>query len=368
MVDVEKVTMIQACQNKKTALLAQSSLPLRVAVVLNGNARAVNEKLIRKVKQIVPKDSLYISRSLEQAKFIARHIVNKRYQVVLCGGGDGTFSQCVTDVMALHPTELPAFGVLRLGTGNALASVLGASSSNLRGMASDLDQARIPGSQTELPLLRVEQRVAPFAGLGLDSMILSDYNQTKRRLEGTPLSALGKGGAGYAIAVASRSFWRYLLQPLPQVTIRNEGAIAYRMDLEGSPIGSPIPRGGVLYKGPVGLAAASTIPCYGFGLKLFPQAMKRRDRFQLRVASLDLLSMVANLPGLYVGKHSDSRIYDYFCTAISIAVTSATPFQIGGDEVGKRQGVHIGLTHVKATLGRKAIKTEQEKPSFARAS
>jgi len=321
----------------------------RVAIVLNGNARSVTDHVVRDLRQVIQDETLFISNSLEQSRFIARHIVNRGFDVVLCGGGDGTFSQCITDILALRPATPPAMGVLRLGTGNALANVLDASRPNLKGLVADLRRARQPEARVDLALLRIEGRLAPFAGVGLDSLVLSDYNITKGSLRKTPLAALGEGAAGYALAIATRSLWRFMLQPQPEVIIRNEGATAWRMDLQGRPVGRPVRRGGVLYAGPVAIAAASTIPFYGFGLRLFPQTALRQDRFQLRVGNVDALTVLPRLPALFRGEFEDPRIHDFFCSAISIQIRGgATPFQIGGDEVGRRATVQIGMTTIRA--------------------
>jgi diacylglycerol kinase family enzyme len=330
---------------------AVSNRPQKVAVVLNGNAKAVTDRVIRDLRQVVQDESLFISTAIDQAKFIARHIVNKDYDVVLCGGGDGTFTQCLTDIIALQPRRLPAMGVLRLGTGNALANMLGASPPNLKGLMADLRRAREAETWIDLPMLRVEGKLAPFAGVGLDSLILSDYNAHKELLKKTPLAVLGQGSAGYALSIATRSLWRFMLEPKPEVVIRNEGVTAWRMNLQGRPIGPPVPRGGILYSGPVAIAAASSIPFFGLGLRLFPQADQRTDRFQLRVGDIDPFSVLTQLPALFRGELDDPRIHDFFCTAISIHMASPTPFQVGGDEVGRRTSVQIGLTRIPAVRG-----------------
>jgi diacylglycerol kinase family enzyme len=332
--------------NPTDAVPAHAS-PLRVAVVLNGNAKAVNEALVRQLSHVVDREGLFVSRSVEQSRFISRTIINRGYDVVVCAGGDGTFSQCVTDLLALHPRRVPAFGILRLGTGNALATTLGASQPDALGLAVDLHRASLPEAQIDLPLLRVEGRLAPFAGIGLDSLILEDYNRTKAMLARARLDQL-QGSAGYALSIATRSLWRFAFERWPVLTVRNEGAPTQRIDLRGRAIGPLIKRGGVIFRGPAGIAAASTVPYYGFGLKLFPQARQRDDRFQLRLSTLPAFEVLAGLPALFRGELNDERIQDYHCTAVSIAVESPTPLQIGGDEVGRRSQVHLGLTHIRA--------------------
>jgi diacylglycerol kinase family enzyme len=326
---------------------ARFAAPLRVAVVLNGNARAVNEALVRELSQVVDGQALFVSRSMEQSRFIARTIVNRGYDVVVCAGGDGTFSQCVTDLLALHPRRIPAFGILRLGTGNALATTLGASEPDALGLAVDLHRASLPEAQIDLPLLRVEGRIAPFAGVGLDSLILEDYNRTRALLARACLRQL-QGSAGYALSIATRSLWRFAFERWPVLTVRNEGAPTQRIDLHGRAVGPLIGRGGVIFHGQAGIAAASTIPYYGLGLKLFPQARQRDDRFQLRLATMPAFEIVTRLPALFRGELDDPRIQDYHCSAVSIAVERPAALQIGGDEVGRRSQVQIGLTTVRA--------------------
>ena len=99
----------------------------RVAVVVNGRAKQVTEELVETLDQIVQSGDLFVSRSLDEGKDIARIIVERGYPTVLTGGGDGTFVQMVSWVVR-SAEELgkpfPRFGLLKLGTGNALAWVL----------------------------------------------------------------------------------------------------------------------------------------------------------------------------------------------------------------------------------------------------
>jgi len=324
----------------------------RVAIVLNANARAVTDDVIRRVHSLaIDHNDIFVSRSLEHAKFIAHQIVRHRYDAVVSGGGDGTFSQVVSDIAALRPRRMPAFGVLRLGTGNAMATALGAADSSVRGMGADLNRTRDPRAERDLNMLTVDGRVAPFAGVGVDSLILSDYNAVKRSVSGTPLSNMMQGGAGYAAAIATRSFWRFTLGSLPVVTIRNDGLPADRVDLQGQAIGAPIPRGGIIYNGPVAIAAASTIPYYGLGLRAFPQVDQRTDRFQLRVANVGALDLVMRMRSVFRGTYDHPRLHDFLCTSVTIEVNQPTPFQVGGDEIGTLRELHIGMRRLRAVCG-----------------
>src|SRR3954465_4247620 len=111
----------------------------KVAVLLNANARNVSEGLKRELENFVPPEDLYFSRCFEDARLIARHVLDKGYRTILTGGGDGTFVgyvNCLFEVaqqplgasargalklqpIPAHALWMPRFGVLKLGTGNA---------------------------------------------------------------------------------------------------------------------------------------------------------------------------------------------------------------------------------------------------------
>src|SRR5262250_2597745 len=100
--------------------------PDRIAVVVNGNARSVTRDVISTLDQIMLGGDLFVSRRLEEGPELARTIVN---------GGDGTFTTVLTDVVREARRQnkpLPRFGFLKLGTGNALAWVVGASGAKRR--------------------------------------------------------------------------------------------------------------------------------------------------------------------------------------------------------------------------------------------
>jgi len=320
-----------------------------IAVVLNANAKAVDEQLIRDLKGLLQDETLFVSHSLEQGRFIARHLVNRRFDVVLCGGGDGTFTQVVSEVARLRPAAMPAFGALQLGTGNGIGEALGAGR-GLSGLAADLRAAREPARLT-LPLLEVEGKLTPFAGVGLDALILQDHKAVREALGHTPLRPATRGALGYAVAIATRSIWRYAARPLPRVLIRNQGAEARYLDHTGRAVGPAIGRGEVIYSGPVTVAAASTIPYYGFSCRLFPFADRLVDRFQLRLGRVSTAAILAQLPALFRGEFRSDRLWDFACSAISIESAEGAPLQLGGDLIGPRQRVTLGLRHVPAVGG-----------------
>ena len=157
----------------------------RIAVVVNGNAKAVNAEVIDTLDQILSAGELFISRRVEEGRYIARTLVERGYGTVLLGGGDGTFTVMVSDIVreARRQGKVPPrFGLLRLGTGNALAWVIGATSAKRGGLQVDLERLRGDAGSRPIRLVEVEEYLAPFAGFGIDALVLRDYERVKKTI------------------------------------------------------------------------------------------------------------------------------------------------------------------------------------------
>ena len=60
----------------------------KVAVLLNANAKRVNEKVRRTLSHVVPEGDLFLTRTFEEARAVAETVVERRYQTVFTGGGE----------------------------------------------------------------------------------------------------------------------------------------------------------------------------------------------------------------------------------------------------------------------------------------
>src|SRR5205807_1259610 len=107
----------------------------RVAVLLNANARKVTDRVVRTLSHAVPEGDLFLSRSELDCRRIAQAVLDRRYHTLFLGGGDGTFMSFVNEILNQidvrrrhHASQpLPRFGVLKLGTGNSVATLVKAS-------------------------------------------------------------------------------------------------------------------------------------------------------------------------------------------------------------------------------------------------
>jgi len=319
----------------------------RTAVLLNANARQVTDRVRRGLARIVPSDDLFLSRSPEEARHIAETVVARRYGTVFTGGGDGTFVHWVNSILdgaERQRAPAPRFGVLALGTGNAVAEAVGARrDDHLRDL-----QAFLCGSALRtrrLDLVACEGRRTPFAGLGIDAAILNDYNWLKGKLRGGAFDGLGSGIPGYGLAIALRSAPRFLLERRPAYCeIVNTGRAAWRLDGRGHPVGLPVGPGELLYAGPCLMAAASTVPFYGFGLKAFPYAASRAGMMQVRVAGgIPISTLLANVPRIWSGQFAHPGLHDFHAERVHVSFERPIPLQLGGDAAGWRAELGLGM-------------------------
>ena len=324
----------------------------RIAVVVNGNAKSVSDEVIGTLDQILDGGDLYVSKRIEDAGEIAKSLLDRGYGTILTGGGDGTFTTVVTSVVReaeRREVPLPRFGLLRLGTGNSLAWVVGASPTaagprGARALSADIARLRADAGSRPLPLVEVEGVLSPFCGFGVDANVLRDYGATKQMLARGPLRKYAPGMLSYTVAALTRTLPQYLFKPTPHCRVINRGSEVRRIGKNGEAVGAPIAAGGVLYEGPATIAAVSTIPYYGFGFRMFPFAGERGDRAQLRISTVATVPFVRNFPDIWRGTYADpERLFDYYVDDVEIEMDPPTSFQIGGDIQGERERVRVRL-------------------------
>jgi hypothetical protein len=346
--------MLVQSTRPRRALLAPEALPEpKVAVLLNFNAKRVTAKVVQRVGHVVPAEDVFVSKTFADADRIAKQVVAGNYTTVFTGGGDGTFvafyNAIQRELEAQGHGRMPRFGILKLGTGNSLANLVGASSTSGDGILDDILRARaneVP-SVRRLDLVRAEGRVAPFVGMGYDAALLNDYNTLKNT------APVGKAflatQAGYLLALAGKTLPHYMLNPRPvqgEIVCQGRGM---KLDADGK-VTHVFNTGDVLYRGGLNIVAAGTVPCYGFNFKMFPFAGKRRGMMQLRASSIAGLTAVANLPSLWKGTWRHPGIHDFLVEGATARFEREMPLQIGGDAEGYRKELTLGLSERSVEL------------------
>ncbi|MFW5921184.1 MAG: hypothetical protein ACOCUS_05035, partial [Polyangiales bacterium] len=227
------------------------------------------------------------------------------------------------------------------------AWVLGAQSSGHKGRGPIVDLARLRTEAGSRPLrmLNVEGTLAPFAGLGIDSIALQHFRDVKAAFERTPvLNKVATGGVAYVTSIVGRTLPGFLLRPHYHVRVVNEGEPVQRLGVDGQPVGAPVEKGEVVYEGPSRMVAMSTIPYWGFGARIFPFADDREDRFSLRVVDINSFDVAMHIREIWKGTYRDDRVHDFLVDRIAVHYDEAMPLQIGGDVVGERSVVEAALS------------------------
>lgn len=321
-----------------------------LAVVLNDNAKRVTPQVRARIHELVPERSIFYSRSLDDSSAIARKVVDARYDAVFTGGGDGTVIQFINDMVATH-APLPALGVLPLGTGNALASMV-SSGDYLHDLETYVLQKQ--ADFQHIGLLQSEGRVFPFAGLGIDARILNDYVHIKKRYaENRVMKPLLQGLGGYLLASFGRTIPQVVGDAMAgrrtSVRVVNRGRLAFRADVEGSPVEEFGP-GQVIYQGEAHMVSAATAPYYGHGMKIFPNSLRHPGYFELRIVFGSIARAVAKLGTVWKGRFVEDGFWSVMAEDVSVEFDRDMPFQIGGDAHGLRKNVQFTLSPTRLRL------------------
>jgi hypothetical protein len=195
-------------------------------------------------------------------------------------------------------------------------------------------------------LIEVDDYLSPFCGFGVDATVLLHKEATKKWMLKTPvLRSYTTGELLYAMTVVTMTLPHYALYTMPHCRVINEGGDAYRVGYNGSIIGAPIPKGSVIFEGKTKIACCSTIPYYGFGLRVFPYAEERDDRMSLRLSTVPVATFLRNFGTIWTGAYHDPKVIDDFLVEdVTIELDPPAPFQIGGDPRGARARARMRLS------------------------
>lgn len=312
----------------------------RTAFVVNANAKCVSDKTVNRLVDLVPAGDLFYSRSKQDSENYFRTILRRGYGRVFSGGGDGTIVNAMNTMRKIAKEEgvehLPAIGVLKLGTGNALGTVVGAKTPWV-----DVNHLVKGGELTCKPMTMVEcddKTLTPFAGIGYDGEILNDYREVKEQHEGKPTAKLMKTVFGYLWAAITRTARRHLRGPMQHVRVTS-ASDAYKMvHQDGRDLEVKIPAGEVLYEGPAVLVSIGAIHYFGYGFKMFPFAHTKPGHLNLRICHASVMSIIAHVyPGVWKGTYRHPELLDYLVSDVVIESKNEMPYQIGGDAAGSRR-------------------------------
>ena len=269
--------------------------PRPAAILLNAAAGSAGTLRTRRTIDLVQRgleaDLLRVStRDAEElAAWLRAHATD--YRTLVVAGGDGTLGVAY-NVMAGRDTLL---GYLPAGFGNATAHLL-----NLPRDPDRLAATILAAEARRLDLVRVDGRLALFAGAGWDALVAGRY-----------ADAGARGTVGWGSAV---------LRSLPALFRRP----TVRLRIDGEPA----------YDGPMELLVAGTTPYFGRGLLVNPGARPDAGRLRLRLypgpaprLAVEALRWVAN-------RTPDAPHWDAAGAELKV-VDGSVPLQADGDRIGE---------------------------------
>lgn len=316
-------------------------LAVRAVAVVNGHARGLTTKLRARFERALP-GNVRFTESLDEARTVIRAEIRRGCELVILAGGDGTVVMGLTligEASRAYGKPEPAIGVLRMGSGNAIADTIGAGSD----VIDELSRlSRGAGTRRELPMLEVLGVRAPFVGMGIDAQLLEDNERVGRVVDRLPGARFIGGGARYALSVALRSVPRFAIGTRPTATVVNLGARAIEMK-RGGATGRELPRGEQLWTGQCTLVAGATIPYFGFGLKMFAFASTRTHTFHLRCGDAGLFEIMRNAPAAFRGDYFSDHVSDFMCDRVEISLDREAAIEAGGELLGRRSKVELAL-------------------------
>lgn len=324
------------------------------AVVLNANARRVNEEVVETLAELVSPDDIFYSASAEDSRVITGKLLERGYPTVFAGGGDGTVVELINQILRATPDadDRPSVGILRLGTGNALAEMV-SSGSYLVDIKSFVENSH--RDYHALPLVQAEGHYFPFGGIGADAELLNDYRTVKSSLGDTVLRPMVQNVGGYFMALFAKTVPRRVVSAVKRhrmrAVVKNRGTRADLLSSSGEVVRSYEP-GEVMYEGPATMIMVGTCPFYGYGLKALPFADKALDAMHLRVVQLGIPGILGNLPSLWKGHYTGARILDFLVDRAEVELAEPAPYQRAGDAAGYRKAIDFGLSPARIKLVR----------------
>lgn len=327
--------------------------PERYAVLLNARAKGWTGEVHEAVQRYVPNRDLFLTDDFTQARTTVQRVLDSGYDVIFTGGGDGTVVYLVNAIEEaiqegrINREDAPPVGVLRLGTGNAIASYIG-SGPIIEDLA--LLHAGAPLKVRGINLVEDGRHRFPFAGFGWDADILNDYDQLKAAVRGTAIENFATGLGGYALSVGTKTIPKAMVRGAKSAIFTNLGDVAYRLDASGH-VTEEYGPGEVLYRGPIKITSSASIPYWGFKIRMFPFANLKPGFFELRLYRGSISRLLSNLPAFWRGEVAPHVMGDWLVKKVQVDIEGGTmSYQVSGDAAGYRDQVIWSLAEYGARL------------------
>lgn len=330
-----------------------SALP-RFAIILNPKARRVTKSVIAEAILLAGEENVFLSLSSDELEVALTVILDRRYAIVACGGGDGTVA-CIVNALdkmvnqrhsTSSPVERPALAVLRLGTGNAVARLVGSAPSACKDLRRLASPSR-PSNVCMVHPIQLNHDVTCFlAGVGIDATWLSHYETLKQ--QSARWSAIHwlirKAPIGYLTAFVTKTLpWVWFRARPLHVRVQSKGE-AFYIDPKRGDVAMALPadRPAVIFEGTCWLVAAGTVPFYGAGLRLFPFAGLRPGFMHLRIARIPPIMGLVMMVPIWRGHYRNRKgCLDFLVKEVTVDLDEVAPTQHSGEPFGRHKQLHF---------------------------
>lgn len=316
----------------------------RAAFLLNANAKSVTKALHKKLAALIPEQDLFLSRCMDEANEHIDRILEEGYAYLFSGGGDGTAIFAINAIahyQAQHPyAPIPALGVLRLGTGNALARFLGA-----KAVEDDITDVLGGASIKPVALSLIETErgdLSPFAGIGYDGELMNDFESVKEIFFESPFRKMFSSLAGFTMAGLLKTIPRQIARELPKIRVSTSKPYYHLQPKNGADEEIYMDKGEVIYHDVAPLICVGTIPYVGYGITMFPFANKRPGYMHLRISAVPISVCLLNMyPAIWHGGFRHKKLFDFLVKDVLIEADESLPYQLGGDAMGYRKKLNF---------------------------
>jgi len=319
--------------------------------VMNMKARKVRQATIDEIGSHVPPEDLFVTRTVEQSDECLVDIVQKRYPLVFCGGGDGTamriIEQLIRHVKRLNAEGgdfvVPKVGLLKLGTGNGWAGMV-KSPKNVE----PIEFIKSGGQPGFAPfhLIRTGDRLAHMGGIGADAAVLNDYIQFKNKYPSGFMWKVANSVFGYFFAAFTRTIPRFA-RGVGRIEVRvfsDSDDPVFRVSHSRGVEETTLKKGDVIYEGTALIVMFGTTDNYGFNLRAFPFSTVKPGFMHLRIIETSIPRILINLPSNWKGTWEHPTMSHFLARRIRIESKADVPFQLGGDPEGYRTAINLEVT------------------------
>lgn len=321
----------------------------RSAFLLNVNAKNVTNRIIEKLSKLISTENLFFSKSISDSENIYKAIINKKYRYVFNGGGDGTIINAINILNEISKIEkkkqLPKIGILKLGTGNALAKI--AKSRHIILDTIDIVEGQKNIEEYSISLIECDNgTLTPFAGIGYDGEILNDYLRMKNTYKMKSIPA-------YLCAAFLVTLPKQVFSSTPIIRIYTNSDAYKLLYKNKNDQQVKIPNNTLIYEGPSAFVSIGSIPWYGFGLEMFPFTYHKKDFLNLRISNMRIAAVIANLyPEIWNGIYRNLKLQDFLIKDITIESDRLIPYQIGGDFSGLKYKLRFKIANHSIEMAR----------------